>query len=272
MLEEVLSVGAKLYAVNLIRYLFFAGSAYLIFHTIWKSKFFHKRIQNRPLDHKKIRMEFLYSITTLFIFSCVGMTVFLARKSGLFQTYKDLHEHSMGYFFFSVFAAILIHDTYFYWAHRFMHLKWVFPRVHKIHHLSNNPSPWAAFSFHPIEAVIEAAIVPLLLLLMPMHMLAIFIFLLYMTGMNVLGHLGYELYPKNFLRNTIGRLNNTSTHHNMHHRLVNCNYGLYFNVWDTIMGTNHEKYQTEFERIAGQEANKEKISTTASELPDQVLI
>jgi len=42
---------------------------------------------------------------------------------------------------------------------------------------------------------------------------------------------------------------NTSTHHNMHHQRSNCNYGLYFNFWDRVMGTNDSRYELEFERI-----------------------
>ncbi len=84
---------------------------------------------------------------------------------------------------------------------------------------------------------------------MPVHLLAIVIFLMLMTVMNVIGHLGYELYPKNFLGNPLLKWNNTSTHHNMHHRLVNCNYGLYFNFWDKLMGTNHPDYQKSFEDV-----------------------
>ena len=29
----------------------------------------------------------------------------------------------------------------------------------------------------------------------------------------------------------------------MHHRLVKCNYGLYFNFWDRVMKTNHPHYE-----------------------------
>ena len=54
---------------------------------------------------------------------------------------------------------ILLHDTYFYWAHRAMHHPKIYRHVHLVHHLSQNPSPWAAFAFHPFEAVIEAGIV-----------------------------------------------------------------------------------------------------------------
>ena len=42
---------------------------------------------------------------------------------------------------------------------------------------------------------------------------------------------------------------NTSTNHNMHHKYVTCNYGLYFNFWDRVMNTNHVKYQATYEEV-----------------------
>ena len=107
------------------------------------------------------------------------------------------------------------------------------------------------FAFHPLEAVVEAGIFPLLVFLLPLHPIALVAFLTYMMAMNVLGHLGYEPYPARFLRTRFGRLHNTSTHHNMHHQFVKGNYGLYFNWWDRLMGTNHAKYQERFEKVAG---------------------
>jgi Delta7-sterol 5-desaturase len=43
---------------------------------------------------------------------------------------------------------------------------------------------------------------------------------------------------------------NTATHHNMHHQLLKHNFGLYFNFWDRLMGTNHPEYEQRFEEIA----------------------
>ncbi|MGL4598343.1 MAG: sterol desaturase family protein, partial [Bacteroidia bacterium] len=62
-------------------------------------------------------------------------------------------------------------------------------------------------------------------------------------------HLGYELFPRKFVRHGLFKWSNTSTHHNMHHRLVKCNYGLYFNFWDRILGTNHADYEKHFEEV-----------------------
>ncbi|MDH4262047.1 MAG: sterol desaturase family protein [Spirochaetia bacterium] len=130
-----------------------------------------------------------------------------------------------------------------------MHLKHIYQKVHLVHHLSTNPSPWAAFAFHPYESILETLILPVIVFILPIHLYAIVIFLIIMTLMNVIGHLGYELYPSGFVTHPIGRWNNTATHHNMHHRLIQCNYGLYFNWWDFWMNTNHPDYIQTFQNI-----------------------
>ena len=240
------------YLANLViitlRYSLFAGLAYLL---VWRgSRWLHRRIASRVPDQAQLWQEVRYSLLTCLIFAAVGAGVYWASQRGYTLIYTDISQYGWWYLAGSTVAAILIHDTYFYWTHRLMHLPALYRRVHRVHHLSHNPSPWAAFSFHPLEAVIEAGIVPLLVVILPLHPLALTLFLTYMMGMNVLGHLGYELFPANFLRSRLGRLSNTTTHHHQHHQLVRCNYGLYFNWWDQLMGTNHATYQQKFEQHA----------------------
>jgi sterol desaturase/sphingolipid hydroxylase (fatty acid hydroxylase superfamily) len=42
---------------------------------------------------------------------------------------------------------------------------------------------------------------------------------------------------------------NTPTNHIMHHETLRGNFGLYFNLWDRLMRTNHECYEQRFEEI-----------------------
>jgi sterol desaturase/sphingolipid hydroxylase (fatty acid hydroxylase superfamily) len=130
-----------------------------------------------------------------------------------------------------------------------MHHPAIYRWFHKVHHLSTNPSPWAAMAFHPLEAVVEAGIIVLVAFLFPVHPLAIGIFLLFMMVYNVYGHLGYELYPKGFSRSFIGRWINTSVNHNQHHQYFKGNYGLYFLFWDRWMGTIRPDYEDRFESV-----------------------
>jgi Delta7-sterol 5-desaturase len=115
--------------------------------------------------------------------------------------------------------------------------------------LSTNPSPWAAFAFHPLEAFFEAGIIVLVAFLYPVHPMAVGLFLLFMMMYNVYGHLGYELYPKGFSTTKVGRWINTSVNHNMHHEFFTGNYGLYFLFWDRWMGTLRAEYDNRFNEV-----------------------
>ena len=242
-----------IYGVMLLRYFIFAGLGFFIFYVWKKRRFIHKRIQKNFPKNKDYWREIGYSLLTILIFTLVGIGVFWLKRHGYTQIYSEISEYGWGWFANSLGLTILLHDTWFYWTHRFMHLPKVFKIVHKVHHLSHNPSPWAAFSFHPLEAIIEASIFPLVAFLFPVHPWVIFLFIFYMIVFNVLGHLGYEIYPKGFVHHPIGKWHNTSTHHNMHHRYTKCNYGLYFNIWDRIMGTNHNRYEELFDKVSSQE-------------------
>jgi sterol desaturase/sphingolipid hydroxylase (fatty acid hydroxylase superfamily) len=245
-----LEFGVKLYVINALRYVLIAGAAWLLFYVFKKTYFKRKRIQKTFPETGDVFREVRYSFLTFFIFSIVGMTIKVLKDRGYTLMYNEISDYGVPYFIVSILLMLLLHDTYFYWTHRMMHHKRLFPVFHRVHHLSNNPSPWAAFAFHPLEAVVEAGILPLIVFVIPSHVAAVLIFLFIMTVMNVIGHLGYELYPAGFLKHRWLRWNNTSTHHNMHHQLVKCNYGLYFNFWDSLMGTNHKNYEQRFEQAA----------------------
>ena len=156
--------------------------------------------------------------------------------------YENINKYGMLYFSFCFPLMLLIHDTYFYWAHRLMHHPKMFRLFHLVHHKSTNPSPWAAYAFHPFEAVIEALIFPILLLTIPIHKIHLMTFFVFSLLYNVYGHLGYELFPKGFSRHWFGKWLNTSVCHNQHHQQFKGNYGLYFTIWDRLMSTLRDDY------------------------------
>lgn len=234
---------------DIIRYCLFAGIPFLIFYVVFKTPLFRFKIQPKFPEWKHIKREVLYSMSSMAIFTTVGTGVFWLHRHGYTKIYSDISEHSTAYFFFSIVLFIVVHDAYFYWSHRLMHHKKIYPHVHLIHHKSINPTPWAVFSFHPFEAVLQVLILPIMVLAVPLHPLAIFTWGIYQLLLNVGGHLGFELFPSGFTKGLISKWHNTSTHHNMHHKYVNCNYSLYFNIWDRLMGTNHVRYDEEFEAV-----------------------
>lgn len=246
-------VGSKSYWIILLviflRYFIIAATAFLVFYFIKKEAWRYKKIQPKFPALQDYGREIVYSILTAFIFAAVGYIIFLTPVSVYTQTYLTMDEKGAGYFIMSIIMIIFVHDTYFYWTHRLMHYPPVYRWFHKVHHLSTNPSPWAAMAFHPLEAVVEAGIIVVVAFLFPVHPLAIGIFLLFMMLYNVYGHLGYELYPKGFSKSLIGRWINTSVNHNQHHMYFKGNYGLYFLFWDRFMGTIRPDYDERFEKV-----------------------
>ncbi|WP_341197806.1 sterol desaturase family protein [Hyphomonas chukchiensis] len=237
-----LAIVGVLIGVFLIRYIAFAGSA-LALVTLFRTPLKHRRLQPQPFSRDQLMREGLYSLLTMLIFGLVGMGAYtLQAHFGIYQIYNDIDAHGWLWLFASIPTALLVHDFYFYWAHRFMHLPGIYQRVHKVHHLSTNPSPLAAFAFHPLEAVIEALGFVVILVVVPLHPVAFFAVSTLMITYNVMGHLGYELLPHGLPDKPVAGLMNTATSHNQHHRTYRYNYGLYTLIWDHLFGTFHPRY------------------------------
>lgn len=234
----------------LIRYLAVAGIFFFVYYFWKKQAWSFLKIQSRFPQTIDYLREVGYSFLTVLIFAAIGYLVFFSSMRSYTLVYYDISDYGMGYFIISIALMLLLHDTYFYWTHRAMHHRLVYRWFHKVHHLSTNPSPWAAYAFHPLEAIVEAGIVVLIVFVMPSHPMAVGLFLLIMMVYNVYGHLGYELYPKGFSKSTVGKWINTSVNHNQHHQFFVGNYGLYFLWWDRWMGTLRSDYDSAFEEIA----------------------
>ena len=158
---------------DIIRYFIFAGTPFLLLYVLFRNKMIRYKVQQKFPENKHILREVGYSLLSMFIFSIFSVLVFVLQQRGYTKIYTDIHAHSTGYFIFSIFAFIIAHDTYFYWSHRLMHHKKIYPYVHLIHHKSYNPTPWATFAFHPLEAVAQVLILPIIVFAMPLHPLAI---------------------------------------------------------------------------------------------------
>lgn len=226
----------------------------------WRGKFYwSSKIQPYLPERKHIMREIGYSASSLFIFGVVLVGLGWCYQHGYTMAYTPANKLGWGYYFFSLVYMIFLHDAYFYWTHRLMHWKPLFRTVHIKHHLSINPTPFAALAFHPLEAFVEIIIVPILAFIFPHHPSIAQIIFFYSLMVNVGGHMGYETVPRNFVNHKLLKWHNTSTHHNMHHRLVKYNYGLYFNIWDRIMGTNHPDYEKHFDEVT-ERRNKARLT------------
>lgn len=49
---------------------------------------------------------------------------------------------------FMIILLDLLHDSWFYFSHRFLHNPWMLRNVHYMHHQSTMPSAFTGYSFH----------------------------------------------------------------------------------------------------------------------------
>lgn len=229
------------------RYFILAGVGFLLFYVLFPKIFQKIKIQNKFPHTKNYYRDIFYSIISMVIFTTIAYITFTTLKPYNNINYGEIENYYL--YALSFIWMYFLHDTYFYWSHRAMHHPFLYRKVHLIHHKSTNPSPWTAYAFHPLEAIIEAGIAPLIAFTIPVHYSAFFIFMLFQILYNVYGHLGYELYPKGFHKTWIGKWINTGTAHNQHHKSFFGNYGLYTLIWDRLLGTIRDDYDATFEKV-----------------------
>ncbi|MBM9578437.1 sterol desaturase family protein [Leptospira sp. 201903070] len=263
-LDCVQKIGLFQFTMNILRYYPIAGLAFLILY-VWKKDSFHRfRIQAVYPKIEKIKNEFRQSAVTLFVFTIIATTNIVSARMGLIpnNVYFGDYTSNGGYLYmFLSFVLITIwHETWFYWAHRWMHHKKVYSRVHSVHHQSVNPSPLAAYHFHILEAFLEGIYIVFFVLVIPIHFHVLLFHTVYAMVMNIWWHLGYEFLPKGWVKHPILKWINTSTHHNLHHQKFHGNYSLYFNFWDRIMGTNFPNYEEYFESVADKRSARDNDS------------
>ena len=190
-----------------------------------------------------VRRELAYSGVTVLVFGLVNVMLFGFGLIHQSLMYCRAATYPMWWFWASIPVLLILHDTFFYWFHRAMHLKALFATMHQVHHQSVCPTAYAAYSFHPTEAMAEALIVTTIVVIIPVNPLAFIIFQTISTAYNVYGHCGREFYPPGTASHWLGRWLNTSTAHAVHHGKGRYNYGLCFMFWDRWLKSADPAYR-----------------------------
>lgn len=187
----------------------------------------------------QVRKEIGWSLASAAIYGIpAGIVAWGWQNRGWTRLYSDLADFPLWWLPVAVLLYLLAHDSWFYWTHRWMHRPRPFRLAHAVHHASRPPTAWAAMSFHPLEALTGAVVIPTLVFVIPIHVAALGLVLAVMTVMGVTNHMGWELFPRRIVHGPAGRWLITASHHQRHHRKYRCNYGLYFRFWDRLCGTD----------------------------------
>lgn len=220
-------LACSLLCINLIG---ITWTFWLVLHGIPDSQ----RIQARQNSAEVIRERLPYTLFNVLLLgggACVAVEAFPQFFSlawlGWFPTLA------------AVVFIIFLDDTYFYWFHRTLHEnKFLYNKIHRIHHRAFRPVPMDYMYAHPLEwglGTLGPTLGVLILCLWtgPVNMPILLLYQLVRTSHEFVAHCG----AKSVIRLPYLA---PAEHHDLHHAKPTLgNYGSYFLFWDRWMGTAH---------------------------------
>lgn len=228
----------------LLRYFLICGAANYAIRSR-KRLFFGRYLHQKLLNKATALKEIAWSCASSLVYGFAGGVIILGFKSNSTAILIAPQDFTLFNGLVTPLLYMIVQDTAFYWMHRTLHRPSLFKMFHSQHHLGRHPSAWTSFSFHPLESVMTAAIIPCLVFVLPIHLYSLLGILVLMTITGVTNHLGWEFLPERFLKEgLVGRHLITATHHQRHHETFNHNYGLYFRFWDRLMKSDYDNRTT----------------------------
>jgi len=238
---------AFMYLGSILMYFAVASTTYFLFFREAK-----KEQQANPdgtrnsawwkFDSAQIKTEIWTSVWSLVIMTGAIAPIELWVIYGHGKVYQNIDDYGWAYFLLSPVIFILFTDCLIYFIHRGLHLKMFYWPIHKMHHRFKHTTPFSAFSFHPADGWLQGIPYHIFILFFPMHNI------LYSVSVFVVGWWTINIHDRVTL-NLPGV--NGAAHHTIHHTKFNYNYGQYFVLWDSLMGTfkdpfNYPMYNPDF--------------------------
>ena len=136
---------------------------------------------------------------------------------------------------------ILLDDFLFYWMHRGLHeSRWIFKKVHSVHHRIMTPWAITGHYMHPLEFIAITLCMLIGPLLVGAHVVTLYIWIVWRQWEAAEGHAGYDfpISPTRLIPFSDG-----ATHHDFHHAKIKGNYAGFFPWADRAFGTFCEGYE-----------------------------
>lgn len=181
------------------------------------------------------REAMLRSSLNLSIGGLISGTFIYALTRGLkTPIYFDVAERGWAYTLLSTVLFFVLVDGLAYYAHRALHARVLFKRIHHFHHRYVATTPFVVTAMHPVEFLIFQAVTFLPLFVIPFHYLSVILVFVYVLVFNIIDHSGVRLQSRIPWQGA-------STFHDDHHAHFHCNFGQHLSVWDRLHGTLRRK-------------------------------
>ena len=143
----------------------------------------------------------------------------------------------------SFIAFHIVYDLFYTWFHRILHIRALYPYVHKHHHRQHVPSRGNtdAVNVHPFEFLTGEYLHLFCIWLIPSHIFTVAVFILLGGFLASLNHTRVDV-----TMNSIYQVK----FHDLHHRIPTVNYGQYIMLWDWIFGSFQPYSKVDAEKAA----------------------
>lgn len=236
------------------------GSMILYFSvsTISYYLLFDRRLEHHPRFLKnQIRKEIALSVKSMPVIAGLIVPWFVAECRGATLMYDDIRQYGgewfkgtllegYGHWVYvagSMTAFLLFTDFCIYWIHRWLHIPWLYKRVHKPHHKWVVPTPFAALAFHPLDGYAQSVPYHIIPFMLPLHKWIYLVLFIIVNLWTIIIHDG-DMISGHFLEKYI----NSPAHHTLHHLYFTCNYGQYF-TWADSMGGSYRPPRPDLDPI-----------------------
>ncbi|MCB9506737.1 MAG: sterol desaturase family protein [Myxococcales bacterium] len=137
-------------------------------------------------------------------------------------------------------AFVFIDDFAYYWMHRAFHTKWLYQRVHRVHHRVVTPWAVTGHNMHPIEFVATGTLALVWPVLFGSHVWTVWAWIAFRQWEAAEGHSGYSFpwSPSKLFPGYWG-----VEYHDFHHSKFNGNYAGFLNYLDGVFGEYSRGYR-----------------------------
>jgi len=198
------------------------------------SRYFSQHALGKSINPKPSRQqvfkEIRLSLVAIFIFSLQSIGIQWMYTEG----YIHIHWNILWYTLpIEIVVLLLWNEIHFYACHWLLHRRWLFKKVHYVHHRSTSPTPFSTYSFHWFEALLLGTVIFLPLIVYDFQFLALISLPIFSIFLNVLGHWNYDVFPGKPPSHVL----KFSFRHSMHHKWVKGNFGFFLPQLDHLFKT-----------------------------------
>jgi lathosterol oxidase len=215
----------------------FFGVLYLCFGTLtwWLTRWLLPKLgigavlDPRPMRAGQLRRELAQSAMSVLLFGVGSVVPWGLLKLGWARLDPSPSPLQIG---LEVVALAIWNDVHFWVNHRLLHSR-LLRRFHGAHHRSVVTTPFATYSFHPVEALMLGNVILLPMLFHDFSFWALASVPLFSLFFNNIGHANYDFFPKVSYDHWFA----ASRRHHLHHACHAGNYGFQWTFMDRLFGT-----------------------------------